>query len=89
MLLIKPRRKNRMAGNKTRDGIKLSKIVKLALSLGATVRRGRNHPFVLGYEGVRACPVATSTDARTMVAPWIAGIMGYTPHRAYELIRNA
>ena len=76
-----------MAGNKTRDGIKLSKIVKLARSVGATVRRGRNHPFVLGYEGVRACPVATSTDARRMVAPWIASITGYTPNEAYNAIR--
>jgi hypothetical protein len=78
-----------MAGNKTRDGIKLSKIVKLALSLGATVRRGRNHPFVLGYEGVRACPIATSTDARTMAAKWIAGISDYTPLEAYNAIRAA
>lgn len=78
-----------MAGNKTRDGIKLSKIVKLALSLGATVRGGGKHPFVLNYTGMRACPVATSTNARTMVAPWIARAIGYTPTQAYQAIRNA
>ena len=78
-----------MAGKKTRDGIKLSKIVKLARSLGAGVRRGGNHPLVLSYEGMRACPIATSTNARTMVAPWLARITGYTNREAYKAIRNA
>ncbi|MAH46442.1 hypothetical protein CMI37_11460 [Candidatus Pacearchaeota archaeon] len=78
-----------MAGKKTRDGIKLSKVVKLAQGLGATVRGATKHPFVLNYDGMRPCPVATSTDAKRMVAPWIAEITGCTNQEAYQSMRNA
>ena len=78
-----------MAGNKTRDGISLSKILKVARDMGATIRTGTKHPFVLNYEGMRACPVAASSNARRMIAPWISKITNYTPREAFEYLRNA
>ncbi|MDP6527507.1 MAG: hypothetical protein QF858_01335 [Candidatus Pacebacteria bacterium] len=79
-----------MAGKKTRDGIKLSKIVKLARGLGIGVTTRTKHPWALDYAGMdKVCVLATSTHARNMVAPWIARAMGYTPTQAYEMIRRA
>ena len=77
-----------MAGNKTRDGIKMSKILKVAEGIGATIRAGTNHPFILNYAGQRPCPVAPSTDAGRMVAPWIASATDCTNQEAYQALRK-
>ena len=77
-----------MAGNKTRDGIRLEKILKVARAIGATIREGTKHPYILNYEGLRPCPVATSTDAKRMVAPWLALATDYTRKEAYQALRK-
>jgi len=63
----------KMAGNKTRDGLKLTKIVRALLTLpGIEIREGGKHPYVAHMTGYnQPCPIATITDARRMVVPWI------------------
>jgi hypothetical protein len=77
-----------MAGNKTRDGIRLTDIIQAALQAGAEVRAGNNHPYVLNYAGLRPCPVATSTHAQRMVAPWLAQATGRSRQETYQALRN-
>lgn len=77
-----------MGKNKTRDGAKISYIVRVAREIGATLRDGTNHLVILNYAGLRPCPVATSTDARRMIAPWLAQARGCSNTEAYEAIRN-
>jgi hypothetical protein len=78
-----------MAGNKTRDGIKISKLLKAANSLGVIVRKsGGNHPYVLNYGNRRPCPIATSTDVRKMVVPWLAPITNYNNNQLYTYFRG-
>ena len=77
-----------MAGNKTRDGIRLTNIVRIAEQIGARIRDGTNHPYILNYDGVRPCPIATSTHAGRMVAPWIANATGRSKQEAYTAMRQ-
>ncbi len=77
-----------MGKNKTADGHKINYIVRLAREVGATIRRGSNHVDILNYPGYRPCPVADSTDARKMVAPWLARTRGCTNTEAYQAIRT-
>ena len=76
-----------MGKNKTRDGAKISYIVRIAREIGATLRDGTNHATILKYPGLRTCPVASSTDARRMVAPWLAQARGCSNTEAYTAIR--
>jgi hypothetical protein len=66
---------------KTRDGIKLGKVVgALEKIAGMVIRAGTNHAYVAkmkGYQG-RSCPIDTSTDARRMIVPWIIRATDYT-----------
>lgn len=77
-----------MSGNKTRDGIRLSGIIRVAAEIGAEIRAGSSHPFILNFQGLRPCPIATSTHAKRMVAPWIAEATGRSRYEAYEALRN-
>ena len=78
-----------MGGKKTRDGIKLSVIVRLLTELSAVqIRDGRNHPYIAMADGMRACPIATSTDARRMLVPWVARVTGYTRRDIYSSLRR-
>lgn len=77
-----------MAGNKTRDGIRLSDILRTAIEAGARIREGNSHAYILNYEGLRPCPIATSTHAERMVAPWLAQATGRTKQESYEALRR-
>ncbi|VVB79470.1 Uncharacterised protein [uncultured archaeon] len=77
-----------MAGNKTRDGLRINDLVKLAMQAGARIREGNSHAYILNYEGLRPCPIATSTHAERMVAPWLATATGRTKHETYEALRR-
>ncbi|OGI75634.1 hypothetical protein A3D36_01760 [Candidatus Nomurabacteria bacterium RIFCSPHIGHO2_02_FULL_36_29] len=79
-----------MSGNKTRDGMIISSIVKSLNQIpGVTVRSGTNHPFVANRDGLRPCPIAASTDAKRMVVPWVAQATGYSNRNSiYDSLRN-
>jgi hypothetical protein len=77
-----------MGGHKTRDGVRLAAILKTALLAGAGWKEGTNHPYLLTYQGVRPCPLAASTDAKRMVAPWLAEATGRDRQETYECLRN-
>ncbi|MBR9703824.1 hypothetical protein GOV12_00295 [Candidatus Pacearchaeota archaeon] len=68
---------------KTRDGLKLRKIVcALEQLAGVVVRHGSNHPYVAFRSGYSVpCPVATSTDVRKMVVPWVKHVTDYSNSR--------
>lgn len=74
-----------MSGNKTRDGIRISTILSALANLpGVTLRDGKNHPTIVHKDGYsRLCPVATSTDARRMVMPWVRSVTTY--HNSWEI----
>ncbi len=69
-----------MGGNKTRDGLRISNLLRALSQLpGVTVREGASHPNIaekVGYS--QPCPIATSTHARKMVVPWIKRTTSYT-----------
>ena len=75
-------------GNKTQDGIRLADILRTAMQAGARIRQGNSHAYILNYEGLRPCPIASSTHAERMVAPWLAQATGRTKHESYEAMRN-
>ena len=78
-----------MTKRQTRDGIKLTKIIRAAENMiGVTVREGSKHPYVLSYDNMRPCPVAASTNARTMLVPWFKEITGYSNKDIYSSLRK-
>ncbi|MBD3259245.1 hypothetical protein GF371_01280 [Candidatus Woesearchaeota archaeon] len=78
-----------MAGNKTRDGIKLTKIVSAVSDIGGVIiRDGTNHQYVINYAGRRPCPLDTSTDAKRMIVPWLYAITGYDKNGIYQNLRK-
>ena len=78
-----------MAGNKTRDGIKLTQIVRLLAELpGVEIRDGTKHKYVARTAGARPCPIATSTDAKRMLVPWVADVTGMTKAAIYSSFRD-
>ncbi len=78
-----------MAGNKTRDGIRLTDIVRAVSGVdGISIRGGTSHQYILNYAGMRPCPLATSTDAKRMIVPWLYAITNYDRSRIYESLRN-
>lgn len=77
-----------MTGNKTQDGINLKDILRAAAEKGIEIRNGRNHPFILEYPGLRACPVATSTHAKRMLVPWIEKATGIAREQVYLALRQ-
>ena len=77
-----------MRGNKTQDGIRLNDILQIAREIGIEVREGNSHPYILNYAGMRPCPIATSTHAQRMVAPWLARITGKSKQEVYQTMRQ-
>lgn len=74
--------------NKTIDGLRLKDILRTAIGAGAKIREGNSHAYILNYAGLRPCPIATSTHAERMVAPWLALATGRTKHESYEALRR-
>ncbi len=75
--------------NKTRDGIKLTQIVRaLAKISGIEIRKGTKHPYIAMYQGLRPCPVAASTDAKKMLVPWIEQATGYERNSIYSSLKS-
>jgi hypothetical protein len=68
---------------KTADGLKFRRVENAWENAGGTVRDGRKHPRMLLYAGLRPIPLAKTTDARRMIAPYLAGIIGTTNMEAY------
>lgn len=77
-----------MAGNKTIDGIRLADILRTAIEAGARIREGNSHVYILNYAGLRPCPIATSTHAERMIAPWLAQATGRTKCESYDALRR-
>lgn len=74
---------------KTKDGIKINRIIKVAKKLeGITIRKGTNHYHILNYPNLRPCPVADSTDARKNIVPWIQEITNYSSSKIYTAFRR-
>jgi hypothetical protein len=70
--------------SKTRDGIRLKTVISaLEQIAGVTIRPGNNHPFIAEMDGyATSCPIASSTDARRMIVPWIK------KHTSYKNARD-
>jgi len=77
-----------MAGNKTRDGIRLNDVLRTATQAGARIREGNSHMYILNFGQLRPCPVATSTHAERMVAPWLALATGRAKADCYGALRR-
>jgi len=78
-----------MGGNKTRDGINLSTIVRMLSQIsGINIRQGTNHPYIAVYDGLRPCPIAASTDAKRMLVPWIESATGYERRQIYSSLKS-
>jgi hypothetical protein len=75
-------------GKKTRDGLSLADILKAAMQAGIGIREGGKHPYALEYPNMRPCPIATSTDAKRMVVPWIAEAIGRGRSEIYTALRQ-
>ena len=77
-----------MGGKRTRDGISIKNILKSARLAGAEIREGKNHPYMITLRNSRPCPLATSTDARRMVVPYIAQTTGRSTSEVYRCLRE-
>ena len=77
-----------MGKKKTSDGLLINKILLFAESLDIDVRPGKKHPHIMNFYGMRPCPVASSTDAKKMIVPWIKEITGYNSSTVYNGLRN-
>lgn len=77
-----------MAQNKTIDGVKLQDIIRTASEAGASIRQGHSHAYILNYDGLRPCPIASSTHAQRMVAPWLAQATGRDKQETYQALRR-
>lgn len=73
---------------KTIDGIILEKVVKVAESLGFSVKYGTKHKYLLLAEGMVPCPVAASTNVKTMVVPWVKRATGYDSNELYSFFKK-
>lgn len=82
--------KQKMAGNKTRDGFRIADVARSVSRLFGIieVRNGDRHPFVLSYPGMFPCALACSTDVRRQISPWIAQVTGYSSNQVYQAIRS-
>lgn len=78
-----------MGGNKTRDGIKISQVVKMLSKLpGVEIRDGTKHLAMAMAPGQRPCPIAASTDVKRMVVPWIEQITDMSRNDIYTSLRD-
>ena len=73
---------------KTRDGIRLADIVRLASETkDVCIRNGSKHAVILQYPGLRPCPVAESSHFKYMILPWLKQATGYNSNQIYEAIK--
>jgi len=73
---------------KTIDGIRLRDLARVATQIGAEVREGTNHPYILTYQNLRPCPIASSTHAERMVTPWIMQATGRNKREVYRALKQ-
>jgi len=73
---------------KTRDGLSLEKVLRVVEELGFDIKSGTNHPYLIVSEGMIPCPVATSTDVKRMVVPWVRKATGYDPVMLYQSFKK-
>jgi len=71
---------------KTTDGIQHADILRVAEQAGVEIRNGSGHRYILNYANIRPCPVAASTNARTMLAPWLARATGKDRQEVYQAL---
>ncbi|MFH1802281.1 MAG: hypothetical protein ABH864_02395 [archaeon] len=77
--------------NKTRDGIRLRTVLSALEKLtGITIRSATNHKYVASMAGYTIpCPIASSTNARTMIVPWIRAHTSYSnAQQIYQALRK-
>lgn len=74
--------------NKTADGIRQTYCLRVAKQAGAAIRPASSHKYVLNYENMRPCPLGASTNARTMLAPWLARATGRDRNEVYQALRQ-
>jgi hypothetical protein len=77
-----------MAKTRTRDGLSISRIVKILGGWGVDVRDGTKHPHIANYDGMRPCPIASSTDAERMLSPWLSQALGRNRREIYQELRQ-
>jgi len=77
-----------MSRKRTQDGLDLNRILNVAQEMGAEIRTCGKHPYNLNYEGMRPCPIATSTHAKKMVVPWMAEATGLERTTLYRALRR-
>lgn len=65
-------------GRKTRDGIRIGKVVKALDDLGISVVEGSRHALKAVHEGIDPCVIAESTNVRQHVVPWVKKITNGT-----------
>lgn len=76
---------------KTRDGLKINNVVKSLETIDNVVlRKGTKHPKIAVREGyARRCPIATSTNAKKMIVPWVKEVTGYdNAKQIYNALRS-
>ncbi|MBT3985740.1 hypothetical protein HOD38_02445 [archaeon] len=76
---------------KTRDGLRLSQVVRTLESIpGVSIRSGTNKNIIALMEGhPRCCPIDRSTHARRTVVPWLKAVTGYESARdIYDALRS-
>tara|TARA_Y100000310_G_C20643206_1_gene795111 strand:- start:1231 stop:1488 length:258 start_codon:yes stop_codon:yes gene_type:complete len=80
-----------MAQRRTRDGIRLNNIIRCLRGFeGINIRPGRNHNYIANMQGfARPCPIASSTNARTMIVPWLRQVANVCDSSTiYSCLRN-
>ena len=78
-----------MTSRRTRDGLKLSKIIRAVQSIESlSIRDGTNHPYILNYENLIPCPVAESSNAKTMIVPWLKQATGFANGIIYQALQR-
>ena len=77
-----------MSQRTTSDGIRHSYCLRVAEQAGVRIRDGGGHRYILNYGDMRPCPLAASTNAETMLAPWLARATGRKKREVYEALRQ-
>jgi hypothetical protein len=74
---------------KTVDGIRLETIIRMMAEIpGICTKEGSKHKYMLNYESMRPCPIAESTNAKTMVVPWLKKATGYSREHIYTSLKK-
>lgn len=73
---------------KTRDGLRIPRLITLLQSWGIEIREGTNHPYIANYKEMRPCPIAKSTDAKTMLNPWLCQALDKNRKELYQTLKH-